>query len=67
MELDLDTLGFVSGELSGFFEHLSKAFQQKKDAGTLPPSLFNGKAASSLPVPAKVGRPKKVKKDRPPR
>ena len=71
MALDLDTLGYVSGELSGFFAHLSKAFLQKRDAGTLPPSLFSASSGSLalVPVPAKgkPGRPKKAKKDRAPR
>ncbi len=74
METDLDTLSYVSGELSGFFAHLSKAFTQKREAGTLPPSLFNSSSSGSLalvPVPAegKPGRPRKekAKKDRAPR
>ena len=68
MELDLDTLGYVSGELSGFFAHLAKAFAQKKGTGTLPPSLFTSTADALVPMPVTNGRKsKKVKKYRAPR
>ncbi len=67
MEMDLETVGFLSGELSGFFAHVAKALSQKRSTGSLPPSLFNG-SATTAPVAPKNGRKsKKVKSTRAPR
>ena len=67
MEMDLETVGYLSGELSGFFAHVANALSQKSSTGSLPPSLFNG-STTIAPVAPKPGRKsKKVKSTRAPR
>ena len=68
MEMDLETVGYLSGELSGFFAHVAKALAEKSSTGSLPPSLFSSASSAIVPVTAKLGRKsKKVKSTRAPR
>ena len=68
MEMDLETVGYLSGELSGFFAHVAKALAEKSSTGSLPPSLFSSTSSAIVPVTAKPGRKsKKVKSTRAPR
>ena len=66
--MDLETVGYLSGELSGFFAHVAKALEQKSSAGSLPPSLFAAPPPVLALAPPKNGRKaKKAKTPRAPR
>lgn len=66
--VDLDVLGFLAGELSGFFGHMQSSLAQCKATGTLPASLFKGPAAATEGGSGKKAgkKPKKEKRTRPP-
>lgn len=60
----VDVLGFLAGELSGFFSHLQSSLAEHKATGAVPPSMFKAPAAAAEGGSGKKGALKKVKKEK---